>query len=80
MTGYGPLALLGGITAALLGLIWYANRAGRNAETVRQDASAVAQANQTARTTMAIAQAGADSPRDVADQITALQQGREGEL
>lgn len=80
MTGYSTLALLGGIVTSLLGLIWYANRAGRNEEAVHHDAVAIATANQTARTAQAIAQAEADSPRDVSDQIAALQQGREGAL
>ncbi|MCL1512572.1 hypothetical protein DTI93_09275 [Parasaccharibacter sp. TMW 2.1884] len=80
MTGYGSLALLGGIATSLLGLIWYANRAGRDAEAVRHDATDIAQANQAARTTQAIAQAGASSPRDVTDLITELRAGKEGQL
>ncbi|QHI95517.1 hypothetical protein GT348_03860 [Aristophania vespae] len=66
------LAILSLIIGSLGGLIWYANRSGRNAAQLKADDEALSLAQQTIRVVQNMAQAEADKPNTAEELINRL--------
>ena len=75
MNGYAALGTLVVLTGGLAGLVWFAQRSGRNSANVTASNASADAANSAARKAEAMAQAQADAPHGMEEIAARLREG-----